>query len=641
MGVLSILLFRYYYVACERKITEEFLWENATLKLETSVVSFKLYLQEYVDGDFFNFDKEFILSKIDIAQDINSAMLDGTNKKFDDNYVKPFVKNSMRAKAKNIGLLLEELRGIAIERMQNTRTIDKSHRSGIRYQNRALFERVYYELTLKIHKLKTEIGENLHSDRDASCFIYKTFILFWVLILLGIAVGLEEVIRQRKQTEREISYMAYHDMTTELPNRRAFNNYLVRELERAERNDEKLAVLFLDLDRFKNINDSYGHAAGDQLLTCIAKRLNNGLRKYDIVARWGGDEFAVILPQIKCTQNSGRIARKIIDFFKTPFEIGEHTIYVTSSLGVALYPEDCSDLNTLVKNANIAMYAAKKHGKNNYKFYMPAMNANTPEISRIETLLHKALDACEFTLLYQPQIELSTWKIVSVEALLRWESPELGLVGPDKFIDVAEESGLILDIGKWVLKEASRQNKAWQEDGYPSICMAVNLSALQFYEKNLKNMILNILSESGLESKWLELEITETKMMKDTEKSIEILMQLRENGIQVALDDFGTGYSSLSYLKRLPIDTLKIDCSFMKSITTDKKGQAIASAIISMAHSMDLKVIAEGVETAEQLQVLNKLNCNIGQGFFFSKPLSAKDICRFRETRCVAKRAVA
>jgi len=641
MGIASILLFRYYYIACEGEIREGFMRENEILQLEASVIGFKLYLKEYIGGDFFNFDREFIVSKISLAQSLNDALLGGTDKRFDEIFIKPLEKDSMRVKAKKMGTLLKQLRSVAFERMQNTRTFNASHKNASNYRNRMDFERLYYELIGEIHKLKTEVRESILSDRDHSSFIYKSFILFWVLILFGIAAGIWELIRQRKQTEREISFMAYHDLTTELPNRRAFNNYLSIEFERAERNNEKLAVIFLDLDRFKNINDSYGHAAGDMLLTCIAKRLNNCLRKYDIVARWGGDEFAIILPQMGCAQNSNRIARKIIKLFKTPFEIGEHTIYVTSSIGVAIYPDDCHDLNTLVKNADIAMYAAKDSGKNNCKFYMPAMNANTPEISRIETLLHKALDAREFTLVYQPQIELRTGRIVSVEALLRWESPELGLVGPNKFIHVAEESGLILDIGKWVLREAANQNKAWQKAGYPSVCMAVNLSALQFYEKDLKNIILDILRKSGLESQWLELEITETKMMQDTEKSIKILRQLRESGIQVALDDFGTGYSSLSYLKRFPIDTLKIDCSFLKNITTDKKDQAIASAIIIMAHSMDLKVIAEGVETDEQLKVLNKLDCNIGQGFLFSKPLSAQDICRFWETRHVARQAVA
>jgi len=437
---------------------------------------------------------------------------------------------------------------------------------------------------------------------------------------------LKDEVLERVRAEKKAEYLAYYDSLTNLANRALFNDRISHELLRAERDNDKFAILFLDLDRFKNINDTLGHEAGDKILKDVASRLRKSVRKCDTVSRLGGDEFIFVLPQIKISKEAGKAAGRISDALKDVFKIGINELHITSSIGIAIYPLDGKDTQTLMKNADIAMYNAKEQGRNNYKFYNSEMDTKNIEMLEMESHMCNALDRNEFFLHYQPQVSVKTGEIVGLEALLRWESAELGNVSPVRFIPVAEESGLILGIGKWVLKTACRQNKAWQEAGGKHIPISVNLSARQFYHHGLDGFIAKTLDESKLDSKYLDLEITETHIMKDTDSAIAMLNSINKIGPTVSLDDFGTGYSSLNYLKQLPINTVKIDRSFVMDITKCEKDTAIAAAIITMSHAMGLKVVAEGVELAEQFKLLSKLECDIIQGYLFSKPKPSEEI---------------
>ncbi len=422
-----------------------------------------------------------------------------------------------------------------------------------------------------------------------------------------------------KQTQEQLNYLAYHDPLTDLPNRLLFNDRLTHATERAGRSQDQVGLLFIDLDHFKRVNDSLGHQIGDELLINASRRLRNLVRKDDTVARLGGDEFVVILESIRDAEDTVAFAQKLIEAFNEPFMIEYHELHVTMSIGISVFPADGTDMHTLVKNADAALYYAKEEGRNGFHCYTEELTSSALERLQLTSALRNAVKNEELLLYYQPQISLNTGKIVGLEALLRWKHPEFGLLAPNRFIGLAEDSGLILSIGEWVLKAACVQLKAWQQQGYDFGRIAVNVSGLQLQRGDLQHSVKVALKASQLSPQYLELEITENFIMKKTERAIAVLDKLKSLGIQIAIDDFGTGYSSLSYLKRLPIDKLKIDASFVRDIPHDSNDEAIARAVVALAKSMNLKVIAEGVETNEQKIFLMNNGCDEAQGNLFGK----------------------
>ncbi|HEY9295233.1 MAG TPA: EAL domain-containing protein [Phormidium sp.] len=439
------------------------------------------------------------------------------------------------------------------------------------------------------------------------------------------AIGTMMDITQRKQAEEIIRYQAVYDQLTGLPNRILFNERLLASLREAKKTKKMLAVMFLDLDRFKKINDTLGHAAGDRLLEGFAGRISDSLRSTDTVARWGGDEFTILLPDINCLEDAVKTAQRIFNNLKPPFKLEGQPFHVSSSIGIALYPDDGEDAETLVKNADAALYRAKEMGRNNYQLYTSTINPQDSQLLTIENRLHEALEQGEFEVFYQPKVNINTWKIQGMEALLRWKHPQLGLVTPATFIPIAEENGLIVAIGEWVLQTACTQNKAWQDALQPDLRVAVNVSARQFQQFNLLEMVAKCLEKSGLAPKYLELEITETTAMQDVDYTTKVLRELQNMGVQIVLDDFGTGYCSLNYLKKFPLNILKIDKSFVSGLTTDPCERAIAKAVATLGRDLNLSVVAEGVETKEQLECLRELHCQEIQGYYFSPALSAGD----------------
>jgi diguanylate cyclase (GGDEF)-like protein len=430
-------------------------------------------------------------------------------------------------------------------------------------------------------------------------------------------------LEERKRVEQSIRHMAHHDALTGLPNRTLFRDRLSHAMAQADRYHQILAVLFLDLDRFKAINDTLGHNVGDQLLKIAAERLRSCVRDCDTVARLGGDEFTIIVEDIVEVQDAAVVAQKILDTLSQPFNLYGHEVFISVSIGLTLYPNDDENADNLLRNADSAMYRAKEYGRNNYQFYVADMNVKARERLMLESQLRRALDRNEFTLYYQPRVDLFSGQVIGAEALLRWRHPDMGLVPPVQFIPILEETGMIIPVGEWVLQQASQQNRTWQDLGLKHIRMAVNLSVRQFIQKELADSILSIIERAGLAPEYLELEITEDLLLEHNQTNIITLTKLRNRGIHISIDDFGTGYSSLSYLKRLPIDTLKIDQSFLRDIENDPDNKTITSAIIAMASSLHLNVLAEGVETEEQLAFLRAQGCNEIQGFSFSKPLTA------------------
>jgi diguanylate cyclase (GGDEF)-like protein/PAS domain S-box-containing protein len=426
----------------------------------------------------------------------------------------------------------------------------------------------------------------------------------------------------RKRAEEQVKHLAFLDSLTGLPNRLLFSDRLRVAMVHANRYREKLAVLFLDIDRFKVINDSLGHSIGDELLRRIAERVGGCIRQEDTIARLGGDEFTVLLPGIAKEEDAATIANKILEAVRLPFFIEHRELFITTSLGVTLYPTDGADPETLVRNADTAMYRAKEQGRDNYQLYAPAMNTRALERLSLESRLRQALQNRELVVYYQPLLELATGRIRGAEALLRWQHPELGLVMPGDFISLAEVSGLIVPIGQWVLRTACAQASAWQKNGYP-LSVAVNLSSRQFQQADLVFQVTEALNEANLPAASLDLEITESNAMQNAELSISALWDLKNLGVSLSMDDFGTGYSSLNYLKRFPIDRLKIDQSFVHDVTKDPDDSAIAAAIIAMAHSLKLTAVAEGVETEAQLEFLRAQKCDEMQGYLFSPPVPA------------------
>ncbi|MCA1318409.1 EAL domain-containing protein [Bacillus tianshenii] len=431
-------------------------------------------------------------------------------------------------------------------------------------------------------------------------------------------------ITERKRNEKKMDRMVYLDSLTGLPNRLLLNDRLSLAMDLADQNKHSLSIMFIDLDRFKYINDTLGHAVGDQLLIEVANRIQSLLGKHDTLSRQGGDEFIVLLPQITASEVTKR-AKAIVDALNSSLLVEDLELYITPSIGIAMYPTDGKDIETLIKNADTAMYQVKELGKNNFQFYTPAMNEAVSRRMKLEIGLRKALERHEFTVVYQPQINVNTNQIIGAEALLRWNHPEWGSISPAEFIPIAEETGLILQIGEWILKEACLQNKRWQDQGYKPLRMAVNISSRQFQQSDLLDRVKNILKETGLEARYLELELTES-IIQDSKHAVGKMQQLKDMGIHLSIDDFGTGYSSLNYLKTFPIHTLKIDQSFTRNIYADPKDASLVETIITMAHNLNLKVIAEGVETVEQLQFLQQKHCNEAQGYYFSRPISAEDM---------------
>lgn len=429
-------------------------------------------------------------------------------------------------------------------------------------------------------------------------------------------------ITHRKQAEEIIRYQAWYDQLTGLPNRMLFNERLSVAVAQACCSQSYLAVMFLDLDRFKKINDTLGHAIGDLLLQGFAQRISKCLREGDTAARWGGDEFTILLSHINCKQDAAKIAERILQALKPAFHLEGHSLHISSSIGIAIYPDDGANAETLVKNADAALYRAKDKGRNNYQFYVSALNDRASELLTIENQLHHALDRGEFQLYYQPKVNINSWEITGTEALIRWQHPQMGLIPPHVFIPIAEENGLIIAIGEWVLQTACTQNKIWLDSGLGPIRIAVNLSPRQFQQPNLVENITEILSKTGLAPQYLELEITETVAMQNIEFTKETLQQLHNMGVRINLDDFGTGYSSLGYLKNFPFHAIKIDQSFIHDLTIDKYSQSIATAVAALGHGLNLSVVAEGVETQDQLEFLRHLECEEMQGYLFSQPLS-------------------
>ena len=430
----------------------------------------------------------------------------------------------------------------------------------------------------------------------------------------------------RKQAEEALQFVAKHDALTQLPNRIMFHDRLEIAVAKAKRNGRRLAVMFIDMDRFKVINDTLGHDAGDTLLREAAKRLAGALRSSDTVARLGGDEFVVLIEEVSDPVYLGSIAQKLIDALAASFLLSGQEYHITASIGISTYPDDSDDIQTLLKNADIAMYRAKEQGRNTFQFYSVLMNVHSIERLTLESGLRRALERNELVLHYQPRIEIHGRRITGVEALVRWQHPEMGLVPPGKFIPLAEETGLIVPIGEWTLAAACAQHRVWERDGLGHLRVAVNLSPRQFQQGDLLRAVARVLAQTGCSPKSLEFEITEGVVMRNPESAVTLLQQLKDMGIHISIDDFGTGYSSLAYLKRFPIDSLKIDRSFVTDVPKDAGDVAINVAIIAMAHSLGLKVVAEGVETQEQLDFLHKQGCDEMQGYFFSKPLPVEQV---------------
>ena len=427
-----------------------------------------------------------------------------------------------------------------------------------------------------------------------------------------------------EQSRERITHLAYHDALTRLPNQSLFKDRLKQAIALSSRSDQIQAVLLLNVDRFKTINDSLGYTAGDQMLQAIAQRLTSCVRESDTVARFGADEFAVLLMQLSRTQDAANTAKAIKQAVEQAFLIDGRELFITSSIGISVYPQDGRDTATLLKNAGVALQRAKEKGRGDYEFYASGNTSQALKQLLLESQMRPGLERGEFVVEYQPQVDLKTFQLVGMEALIRWNHPALGMLQPSDFIQLAEDNGMITQIGDWALRTAVAQNKLWLNSGFSPMRLAVNVSARQFQQSAFIGTICDLLKETDLDPALLELELTEASIMKEPEKAIDKLNKLRDLGIKIAIDDFGTGYSSLSYLKRFPIDTLKIDKTFVADVSTNEDDAAIAKAIVMMGHALDMAVIAEGVETPQQLEYLTSLGCDVIQGYLFSPPLSTE-----------------
>ncbi|HEX6047436.1 MAG TPA: EAL domain-containing protein [Pyrinomonadaceae bacterium] len=522
-----------------------------------------------------------------------------------------------------IGILFVDLSGKILD-------ADDSFLQTIGYTREELPAKIYDLTTPEDHRLDDEAFEKLMAfgvcapfekslvRRDGTC----------VPVLFGAALHEDEIacfvvdLSQNKQTQEKLNHLAYHDALTDLPNQVLFKDRLKQAIAMSRRNDQMQAVLLLNLDRFKTINDSLGYTAGDRLLQSVAQRLTSCVRESDTVARFGGDEFAILLTHISRAQDAANAARAIKEALDQAFLFDDQEVFVSSSIGIAVYPHDGRDTAGLLKNAGAAVDRAKVQGGNNYQFYTAGGTTRALKQLVLESNLRGGLERGEFVVQYQPQVDTRSFQLVGMEALVRWQHPSLGLLYPSEFISLAEDSGIIIQLGDWILRTACAQNMVWQDKGLAPMRLSVNFSARQFQLATFISSVTETLKETNLDPRWLELELTESSVMKDPEQAIEKLHELKLMGIRVAIDDFGTGYSSLNYLKRFPIDTLKIDKSFVSDICKDPHDTAIVRAIITLGHALDLTVVAEGVETQEQLQYLSSLDCDVVQGFLFSKSLT-------------------
>lgn len=508
-------------------------------------------------------------------------------------------------------------------------------KSGIDDVTRYISARQLYDLPLAV-VVGLSVEEQLAAVRsNTTDYLWRaaagSLLLIFIMFLLGrmsreLALSRRRAAEEQMAHARQVEYLAFHDGLTGLPNRSLFSKLLAQSIAYASRYNKRLAVLFLDLDRFKQINDTLGHEAGDDLLKEVAARLKSALRESDIVARMGGDEFVAILPEMEDDSYSTVVAKKILAAVAQPFTLVGQEFRITVSIGISIYPHDGLDEQTLTKNADVAMYQAKQEGKNNYQFYSDKMNANSLERLALESGLRHALENNEFELHYQAKRDTQSGQITGMEALLRWQHKDLGTVAPLKFIPVAEESGLIVPIGKWVLRTACEQNVQWQKQGLPPLSIAVNLTERQFLDENLIRDLTKILKETKMAPDLLELEITESLLMHDVNKTLGILTQLKNMGVLIAIDDFGTGYSSLATLKQFPLNTIKIDRSFIRDVAKSPGDKALTEAIIAMGRALSLTVVAQGVETKAQADYLRRKDCDEFQGFYFYKPVPASEV---------------
>lgn len=442
---------------------------------------------------------------------------------------------------------------------------------------------------------------------------------------LGGLIGVSRDVTERRRNEEQLRHLATHDELTGLANRTLLQDRLEQSVHYANRSGRVVAVLLLDLDRFNVINDSLGHDFGDKLLCLLAQRLQQVVREADTVARLGGDEFAVLLAEVADSEDVGMVAAKILEHVAEPLWVDSREVLLTASLGISLYPQDSKDAVTLIRNADLAMYRAKKDGRNSFSFYDPEMNLRVQETLELETDLRQALDREEFLLHYQPKVDLASGAVIGCEALVRWCHPRRGLVPPNDFIPLAEETGLIVPLGAWVLREACRQARRWKEAGLPPVSVAVNLSARQFRQGDLPELVADVLAETGLDAHLLDLELTESMVMDNPVKAGRAMLDLKKLGVSLSLDDFGTGYSSLNYLRRFPVDCLKIDRSFIRDVVDDPSGASVVTSVISIAHNLGMAAVAEGVENEDQLRFLASCGCDTYQGYFFSKPIPAEE----------------
>ncbi|MDO8682182.1 MAG: EAL domain-containing protein [Armatimonadota bacterium] len=479
-----------------------------------------------------------------------------------------------------------------------------------------------YILLLTARSGKQDIVEGMTAGADD--YIAKPFNSHELKVRLRAGRRIIELQAELMSARAELQEQATHDALTGLPNRLLFSDRLTQRLALARRSQQALAVMFLDLDRFKIINDTLGHNVGDGLLKQVAERLGECLREVDTLARMGGDEFTVILGDVTCPQDAVFVADRVLEALSEPFNVDSHELYISASIGISLFPTHGSDVETLVKNADTAMYRAKEGGRNRYQIYSEPLNVVTSTRLEMESGLRRAIEKEELVLHYQPRVSLKTGETVGVEALIRWQHPDLGLLPPDQFLPMAEETGLIIPVSEWALRAACVQNKAWQSAGYPPLDISVNVSTCQLQQSSFVETVQQALEQASLEPRYLSLELTEGALISNPDMVGDILRKLKEMMVRVSIDDFGVGHSSLSYLKRFLIDSVKIDRSFVQNITSDPDDAAIAGAIVAMAHSLKLKVIAEGVETLEQLEFLRSLNCDEMQGYFVSRPVPAE-----------------
>jgi len=492
-------------------------------------------------------------------------------------------------------------------------------------------ESYYAELWSTISSGKVWKGEIVNRRKDGATYAEEMTITSVSLEDIGnptntYFIAIKQDITQRKAAEKQVQFLAYYDALTGLPNRTLLQDRLTKALASARRRKDKVALLFLDLDGFKDINDSLGHSVGDLVLKEVAERLKKWAREQDTVARVGGDEFLVVLTAVKEVADAAVAAERLMDAIIAEFVVQGHSLGIRCSIGISIFAEHGRDGETLIKNADAAMYCAKESGRNNFRFFTKDMNAQAVERLTLENSLRLALGRGELFLVYQPQMDIATGRITGLEALLRWQHPELGLVPPDNFIRIAENSGLIMPIGEWVLRTACSQARKWQDEGLLAVPVAVNVSAVQFRQAGFCELIRRVLHETGLAPQYLELELTESLLLSNADVMFSVLQELKAMGLKLAIDDFGTGYSSLSYLKQFPVGKLKIDRSFIRDIAVNPDDAAITTAITSLAKSLNLKVIAEGVEDEAQMTFLRAHQCDEIQGYYFSKPLAVDKV---------------